>query len=209
MRVRKYTEVKIDPKDDNLVFTILDLAGWYEGRNVDIAEIEEFYAKSDYKLNEPSKEFFREFFGLPNKFCFKFKKPQVDKWSVGGNELMFDTFVSNGIFDFKLEIEKQDFEREKLLVFNHEPNGAVPVADCGFHLGGTLWIGNSGNFFRTYYYAPETIECYDSVIKMFEHDFGKYRTSDELFVSLGGYAKEWGVGGDAYLKRYLQEYGEI
>ena len=40
MKVKKYTEVKLNPKDEKLVFTILDLAGWYKGRSVDIEEVD-------------------------------------------------------------------------------------------------------------------------------------------------------------------------
>jgi hypothetical protein len=127
---------------------------------------------------------------------------------VGGHELAFDTSVSNELFEFECEEDRRDFEIEKSLVARHEPGGFTPVADCGFHLGGTLWVGDSGKIYRTYDYARDTIECYDSVMQMFEHDFGQYRGVEELFVSLGGYAKEWGVGGDFYLQEYLKEYGE-
>jgi hypothetical protein len=208
MKARKYTEVRLNPRDENLVFTILDLAGWHEGRRVDIEEIERHYKSNHCPLSEMAKAFFREFYGLPGQFCFKCRYPTQDKWSVGGHELAFDTSVSNELFEFEDEEDRRDFETGKSLVARHEPDGCTPVADCGFHLGGTLWVGHSGKIYRTYYYARDTIECYDSIIQMFEHDLGQYRGAEELFVSFGGYAKEWGVGGDFYLKEYLKEYGE-
>jgi hypothetical protein len=155
MKVRKYTEVKLNPKDENLVFTILDLAGWYKGRDVDIEEIESYYKKNNYPLYEAPKVFFREFYGLPNQFCFACKYPTKDKWSIGGNELYFDTSTSNGLFDFESDMDIQEFETEKSLVAKHEPEGFTPVAFCGYHLGGTLWVGNSGKIYRTYYYSSD------------------------------------------------------
>ena len=208
MKVRKYTEVKLNPKDENLVFTILDLAGWYKGRSVDIEEVERYYKKNNCNLNDTSKAFFREFYGLPSKFCFACKHLTKDEWSIGGNELDFDTSTFNELFYFEDDADRQEFETEKSLVTKYEPEGFTPVAFCGYHLGGTLWVGNSGKIYRTYYFSPETIENYNSVIEMFECDFKGYKKADELFVSFGGYAKEWGVGGDFYLKEYLKEYGE-
>jgi hypothetical protein len=70
MKVRKYTEVKLDPKDENLVFTILDLAGWHEGRQVDIEEIERHYGSNHCPLSETASAFFREFYGLPGAVLF-------------------------------------------------------------------------------------------------------------------------------------------
>ena len=206
MKVRKYTEVELNPKDEKLVFTILDLAGWYKERSVDIEEVECYYKKNNCSLNETSKAFFREFYGLPNQICFAYKYPTKDEWSIGGNELHFDTSTSNGLFDLEDDEDKQDFETEKSLVAEYEPEGFTPVADCGFHLGGTLWVGNSGKIYRTYYYSSDIVECYNSVIEMLEHDVERYKKASELFVSFGGYAKEWGVGGDFYMKKYLKEY---
>ncbi len=209
MKIRKYTECELTPKDKNLTLTILQLAGWYKGRNVDISEVETHFNKINIKLNNASRAFYREFFGLPSGFYFKYKNPEKEKWMIGGNELEFDTSTSNGICDFEDEEEKLGFEIEKALVEKHEPNGAVPVADCGFHLGGTLWVGNSGKIYNTYYYAHEIIECYESAFAMFDAKFKQFKTTEKLFVSLEGYAKEWGVAGDFYLKRYLAEYGEL
>ena len=208
MKVRKYTEVKLNPKDENLVFTVLDLAGWYKGRDVNIEEVEYYYEKNNCKFNEMSKAFFREFYGLPSQFCFAFKYPNKDEFSIGGYELYFDTSISNELFYFESDDDKQEFETEKSLVAKYEPKGFTPVAFCGYHLGGTLWIGNSGKIYRTYYFSSDAVENYNSVIEMLECDFESYKKADELFVSFGGYAKEWGVGGDFYMKKYLKEYGE-
>jgi hypothetical protein len=43
MVIRKYTEVKLNPKDEKLVFTVLELSGWYKSRCVDIINIEKNY----------------------------------------------------------------------------------------------------------------------------------------------------------------------
>ncbi len=209
MKIRKYTEYKLNPKDENLTLTILVLAGWHKGRNVDISEIEAHLNKNNIELNDASRAFCREFFGLPCGFYFKFRNPEKEKWMIGGYELAFDTSIANRIFDFENEEDKLDFEVEKALVEKHEPKGAVPVADCGFHLGGTLWVGESGKIYNTYYYAHEIIECYQSAYAMFEAKFKQFKTAKKLFVSFSGYAKEWGIAGDFYMKKYLEEYQEL
>ena len=178
-----------------------------QGRNVDISEVEEYYRKNNWGLNEPARAFFREFYNITSSFNFKYKNKTTGKWSIGSNELWFDTSTSNDIFPTE-DDDIEDFNCERALVAEHEPLGFVPVANCGFHLGGTLWVGASGKFYRTCYFATDKIECHQSVMEIFKYDFGQYRNDDELFVSFDGYAKEWGVGGDAYMKKYLDLYGE-
>jgi hypothetical protein len=208
MELKKFTEIKLDIRDTNIVFTILTMGGWHKGRCVDISEVDRHYQNNGVKLNEPASKFFKEFYNITPQFCFKYKNRISEKWSIGGGELYFDTTLSNDIFPTTDE-DKEDFNSEKSLVAKNEPSGFVPIADSGLHLGGTLWIGDSGKYYRTYYYSLDTIECYDSVFEIFEHDLKFFtENSSELFVSLEGYAKEWGIGGDYYLKKYLELYGD-
>ena len=208
--VEKFTEIKLDPNDVNIVLTVWEMGGWYKGRCVDISEINNYYQNHGVKLNEPACNFFKEFYNITNLFCFKYKNKISKEWTIGGCELYFDTMVFKGFFS---ETDGDDFdedlENEKKLVAKNEPPGFIPIADSGMHLSGTLWIGESGKYYRTYYYSSEIIECYNSVFEIFEHDLNLFQNNClELFVSLGGYAKEWGVAGDYYLKKYLELYGD-
>lgn len=205
MEIRKYTEYPLDPKDENLVATVLKMGGWHEGRSVDITKVEDHYKKYDWELNTPARAFFKEFYNITKMFCFKTKKQE---WSVGGNELHFDTTLTNEVLEVEEEEDISEFETEKALVAKRENTGFVPIAFSGFHLGGNFWVGNSGTFYRTYYFSSDAIEEYSSVMELFEHDLAQFRSASQLFVSIGGYAKEWGVGGDFYMKKYLKEYGE-
>ncbi|MBQ8781726.1 MAG: tyrosine-protein phosphatase [Oscillospiraceae bacterium] len=52
----------------------LKKAGWYEGRNVDITEVEEWYARWNITLPEAVKDIFREYYGLAEEWWFKHKE---------------------------------------------------------------------------------------------------------------------------------------
>jgi len=209
--IRKYTEVRLDLDSHDLVRDIWELGGWYEGRKVDISQVEKAYEGTPWVLNQTAQAFFTEFYGIADEFCFKYRHTDAGKgsaqsvWSIGGNDLFFD--IDEILYTVHATAEEDQITPdEQALIAQHDVN-AVPVVESGYHLPGVLWASKSGSFLRTYYWSSEIVETYPSVYDLFAHDLEQFCHASELWVSIGGYAKEWGVGGDYYLRRYEEEYG--
>ena len=209
--LRKYTETRLDPDSQDLVRDIWELGGWSQGRTADISQVEKAYGGTGWVLNQPARAFFTEFYGIADEFCFKFRRSDVERdntnseWSIGGNELSFD--IGEILYTVHATAaEDQITPDEKALIARLDPH-AVPVAESGFHMPGVLWACDDGSFLRTYYWSPETVQTYQSVYDLFDHDLNHVRHTSELWISIGGYAKEWGVGNGYYQRKYDEEYG--
>lgn len=47
--------------EKSLAHQVLEYAGWYEGRKVDVEKIIEYYQKNNYILNDFAKNFYKNF----------------------------------------------------------------------------------------------------------------------------------------------------
>lgn len=58
--------------EKSLAHQVLEYAGWYEGRKVDVEKIIEYYQKNNYILNDFAKKFLQEFSGIKENWFFKY-----------------------------------------------------------------------------------------------------------------------------------------
>ena len=68
--------------EKSLAHQVLEYAGWYEGRKVDVEKIIEYYQKNNYILNDFAKKFLQEFSGIKENWFFKY---------IGKNGEVIDT----------------------------------------------------------------------------------------------------------------------
>lgn len=203
MEYRKYTEYQLDMNSNNIVKDILRMSGWRKNRKVDIKNLEVLYYNNGIRIDKTVKAFFEEYYGLIlNWIVYREKTSHKD--SI--RDYYYDMSVR--AIEVILNDEDGDLVKQLPLIKKYEPLGAIPVAESGEHLGGILWLSSSGKFYRTYYYNLDVVECFESFIEVVEHDFNEVMKSEpiELCISFGGYAKEWFVANDFYLKKYEEEY---
>ena len=62
--------VLLEGTPDEKIMTCLRVAGWYEGRSVDLTEVKAFYASGSIVLPAGAENFLREYYGLAGHWFF-------------------------------------------------------------------------------------------------------------------------------------------
>lgn len=160
--------------EKSLAHQVLEYAGWYEGRKVDVEKIIEYYQKNNYILNDFAKKFLQEFSGIKENWFFKYigKNGEV---RIDGNDFSFS-------IPYDLPFEEEDKEYELKQIPEEVRDKVIPIVETGWHIGGTLWIDDKGKFYHTLYYRNDCMEQYDSIFDYLEYNF-KYYLGNEIYVT--------------------------
>lgn len=160
--------------DKSLAYQVLKYAGWHEGRKVDIEKIEKYYKENNYSLNECAKKFLQEFYGIEENWFFKYigKNGEVQ---IGGNDFSFS-------IPYDLPFDEKDYEYEINQIPKEARDKVIPIVETGWHIGGTLWIDDKGNFYHTLYYRNDSMEKYNSIFDYLEYNFRHY-LGNEIYVT--------------------------
>ena len=160
--------------DKSLAHQVLKYAGWHEGRKVDIEKIEKYYKENNYSLNECAKKFLQEFYGIEENWFFKYigKNGEI---RIGGNDFSFS-------IPYDLPFDEKDYEYEINQIPKEVRDKVIPIVETGWHIGGTLWIDDIGNFYHTLYYRNDSMEKYNSIFDYLEYNFRHY-LGNEIYVT--------------------------
>lgn len=160
--------------EKSLAHQVLEYAGWYEGRKVDIEKIVEYYQENSYLLNDFAKKFLQEFLGIKENWFFKYtgKNGEV---RIGGNDFSFS-------IPYDLPFDEKDKEYELKQIPENVRDKVIPIVETGWHIGGTLWIDDRGKFYHTIYYRNDCMEQYDSIFDYLEYNFRHY-LGNEIYVT--------------------------
>ncbi len=132
----------------------LKKAGWYEGRNVDISEVESYYSGKGITLTEQQKDIFREFYGL------------AEEWFFDRNGS-----IKNKTGDFVFHIISEDYgcsynELKKL----EQEAGEHPIyiGEIGYYYPSWIFLSCDGRLWEiTDYGGP--IQSYDDMISLIKY----------------------------------------
>ena len=149
---------------------VLELAGWYEGRNVDITKREHELKKYGYTLNNKAKNILSEYYSISPMWFFRYEI-ENRRPKIGGLDFYFETKGEH-----KLGCT---YERKQLP--KNEQKSAVPIMTIGFHMPGTLWITDSGHLYHTVDYRDDYIHKYETIFELLEYEL-KF-PSNEIFVT--------------------------
>lgn len=145
------------------IMQLLRMAGWYEGREVDISIIERFYREQRVELTEGAKAFFRKYSGLAERWhikdlleCFQFEPfgPQC------GDSPRCWMFQDEEYGVFSLE-------------FNNVSRTAgepfTMVGHIGYYYPARVWIGASGKIYVTHEY-DEKVHVFDTLLQLIDRE---------------------------------------
>lgn len=160
--------------DKSLAQQVLEYAGWHKGRKVDIEKIEKYYKENNYSLNEYAKKFLQEFYWIEENWFFKYigKNGEV---RIGGNDFSFS-------IPYDFPFDEKDYEYEINQIPKEVRDKVIPIVETGWHIGGTLWIDDKGNFYHTLYYRNDSMEKYNSIFDYLEYNFRHY-LGNEIYVT--------------------------
>ena len=124
---------------------LMEYAGWYEGRKVDISIAEQYYADHGVPMMKTVQRFYRKYFGLCCEWYLEQKKMNWDAYfrDMSGCELA--------------EIEQAAGER------------CQPIGHIGYYYPAEVWISEYGKLYAKYEYQDE-IECFPDVFALIERE---------------------------------------
>ena len=123
---------------------LMEYAGWYEGRSVDISIAEQYYADHGVPMMKTTQRFYRKYFGLCCEWYLAQKKL---KWAADFEFALFPYLV-NGI---KNHLEDAYFR---------------DMSGCEL---AEVWISEYGKLYAKYEYQDE-IECFPDVFALIERE---------------------------------------
>ena len=161
--------VKITGSLQEKVKKLLECAGWYEGRSVDISIVEKHYQKYGLEMMKTTKRFYKKYFGLCSEWYF------TDRSIKRENYFEFGLFpyLQNGIKDnleeavFRDMITRGKEEVEKIAGQNCQPLGVI-----GYIYPAEVWISEYGKLYAQYEYR-DAILCFDNIYSLIEEDLKK------------------------------------
>lgn len=150
---------RLDPTPP-LSIQVLRLAGWYEGRKVDISEQEKRYEQCGCVLTSLARETLSEIYGLPYGWYFRHRK-RSGFVGIGGYEYWFDTKYNDGFID--------DCQDKNLLPADIR-DSAIPILCTGWHqFDSPVWVGKDNLFYRVHY-LKEDLETFSTLHELLEDD---------------------------------------
>lgn len=172
-RTRRLKRETLTGTREERVLRLLTMAGWYEGRSVDISAVERLYQDQQVELVETAKEFFRAYCGLSEwwyidrepKFLPQSSTPAV------GPDFSFELYPrpdSEGdlpvYYIFEDEIS-DTLTSECSRVKQIAQERFTLVGHIGYYYPARVWIGESGKIYTTHEYDAE-VHVYDNLIEL-------------------------------------------
>lgn len=155
------------------ILQVFRLAGWYEGRCVDISEVEAHYQAEKVPMTDAAKAFFREYSGLAESW-YLWGKREADPQKV---EHSYDFYfwlypdessgpVSIMVYD---EYPIRSEEQRRIDKIADEPT--TLVGEAGYHFPAKIWIGESGTFYTWHFdYDQEIVRPFPSFLEFVKRD---------------------------------------
>ena len=132
---------------------LMQYAGWFEGRKVDISIAEQYYFKRGVEMMKSTRRFYQKYFGL----CCEWYLEQNPYLVNGIKNHLEDAYFRDMSGCELAEIEKIAGER------------CQPVGHIGYYYPAEVWISEYGKLYAKYEYQDE-IECFPDVTALIERE---------------------------------------
>ena len=170
---------KLTGTREERILQILRMAGWYEGRCVDISNVERYYQEQKVSMTPPAKDFFREYLGIANAWFITWgAKAKGGGRPTYGPDFQFDLYTYDDIDDvseFVFDVHGEGYPVrtfEQLLIDKTSGELTTLVGEIGYYYPARVWIGESGVFYTLHEYDHGEVHSYRTFI-----DFLKWETS--------------------------------
>jgi len=166
-------------RDTPLFMQVLKLAGWYNGRNIDISQEEIRHREYGYKLNNAMSDILSEFYNMSHIWYFRLET-SCGKIIISGLDY---TFTTVGVC--------HEYNYYKNLLPPETQSNAVPIIRAGWHqFDRSVWVCKKG---LIYAYVPieNYFEVFSSIFNFMESEIeGRFRgftdsPYEKLFVTFG------------------------
>ncbi len=145
---------------------LMEYAGWYEGRKVDISIAEQYYAAHGVPMMKPTQRFYRKYFGLCCEWYLEQKKMN---WAADFQFALFPYLV-NGIKNHLEEAYFRDMSGCELAEIEQAAGEKCqPIGHIGYYYPAEVWISEHGKLYAKYEYQDE-IECFPNVFALIERE---------------------------------------
>ena len=150
---------------------LMEYAGWYEGRKVDISPAEQYYADHGVPMMKATQRFYRKYFGLCCQWYLAQKKLN---WAADFQFALFPYLV-NGIKNHLEEAYFRDMSGCELAEIEQAAGEKCqPIGHIGDYDPAEVWISEYGKLYAKYEYQDE-IECFPDVFALIERDLRQCR----------------------------------
>ena len=145
---------------------LMEYAGWYEGRSVDISIAEQYYADHGVPMMKTTQRFYRKYFGLCCEWYLAQKKL---KWAADFEFALFPYLV-NGIKNHLEDAYFRDMSGCELAEIEQAAGEKCqPIGHIGYYYPAEVWISEYGKLYAKYEYQDE-IECFPDVFALIERE---------------------------------------
>lgn len=150
----------------NKVKQLMEYAGWYEGRKVDISIAEQYYTKHGIEMMKTTKRFYHKYFGL----CCQWYLVQKKMGWAADFEFGLFPYLMNGIKNHLEDAYFRDMSGGKLVEIEQiAGQRCQPIGHIGYYYPAEVWISEYGKLYAKYEYQDE-IECFSDVFVLIERD---------------------------------------
>lgn len=161
---------------------MLQKAGWFCGRKVDITPVIEYYQKRNIKRNDKVIAFFEEYYGLIDYWEVIYLSSFDGKSLEHRADVYFYLFPYDEVRDFMYDdvdfvVESEEYKSVK----DFSKEYVVMVGMIGYHYPARVWIGESGKIYCTHDYEDDVL-LFDSVVQLLLHELCGFHEEDMIAV---------------------------
>ena len=150
----------------NKVKQLMEYAGWYEGRSVDISLAEQYYAERGVPMMKTTKRFYRKYFGL---CCQWYLEQTKMNWAADFQFALFP-YLINGIKNHLEEAYFRNMAGNELAEIEQiAAQQCQPIGHIGYYYPAEVWISEYGKLYAKYEYQDE-IECFTDIFALLERE---------------------------------------
>ena len=160
---------------------LMEYAGWYEGRSVDISIAEQYYADHGVPMMKTTQRFYRKYFGLCCEWYLAQKKL---KWAADFEFALFPYLV-NGIKNHLEDAYFRDMSGCELAEIEQAAGQKCqPIGHIGYYYPAEVWISEYGKLYAKYEYQDE-IECFPDVFALIERELRQCKFDSAAMKTVG------------------------
>ncbi|SHJ09840.1 SUKH-3 immunity protein [Clostridium cavendishii DSM 21758] len=146
------------------VQTMLGMAGFYKGRNVDIANIEKFYKKHNIELFQAAREFYKKYYGLATKWYLDIE-----------DGIKYPYYAA----DFEFKIYPHSFRENELSVRKVANEDVLLVGTVGYYYPLEIYISRSGKIYAESGYG---LLIHSSLEEMIEDNLSRKKLESVMIM---------------------------
>ena len=160
---------------------MMEYAGWYKGRKVDISIAEQYYADHGVPMMKTTQRFYRKYFGLCCEWYLAQKKLN---WAADFEFALFPYLV-NGIKNHLEEAYFRDMSGCELAEIEQAAGQKCqPIGHIGYYYPAEVWISEYGKLYAKYEYQDE-IECFPDVFALIERELRQCKFDSAAMKTVG------------------------